>query len=205
MQYLIFKLPNLGDFKEGLKHGQGQWTGPSGETYVGGYEDDMKQGSGKLAFPNGERYEGAFTGNKFHGEGTWHGANGQDTYSGGWFRNKKDGAGILTSTVTGTYDGQWSKNQKHGEGKWSSNDGETYVGQWELDMKHGGACLPVNELLRAACVLVFDRNFVLAMLADREVCRGRAWRVQHQSRRKLRRHVAQRQTLRQRSVAEHER
>ena len=39
-----------GDFKEGLKHGQGQWTGPSGETYEGGYEDDMKQGVGALQF-----------------------------------------------------------------------------------------------------------------------------------------------------------
>ena len=61
----------------------------------------QKQGKGKLVFPNHESYEGDFMGNKFHGEGVWRGANGQDTYSGGWFRNKKDGPGVLTSTVNG--------------------------------------------------------------------------------------------------------
>ena len=83
------------------------------------------------------RYEGGFTADKFHGQGTWCGDNGQDTYTGGWFRNKKDGAGVLTSTVNGKYDGEWSKNNKQGNGKWTSIMGDNYNGQWELDMKHG--------------------------------------------------------------------
>jgi hypothetical protein len=44
-----------GDFKEGLKHGIGNWKGPSSETYKGGWEDGMKQGEGELRLPNGER------------------------------------------------------------------------------------------------------------------------------------------------------
>ena len=31
-----------------------------------------------------------------------------------------------------TYSGGWRKDKKHGAGRWAAADGETYDGQWEV-------------------------------------------------------------------------
>lgn len=44
----------VGDYVNGMKHGQGIYTWANGDKYVGEYMDDKKHGLGKLTFVRGD-------------------------------------------------------------------------------------------------------------------------------------------------------
>jgi len=76
-----------GDFKAGMKDGQGVKTWPNGDRYEGGFVNDRKQGYGKYVWGRGpwqgDRYAGEYVADKREGFGTYHWASG-DVYSGPW-------------------------------------------------------------------------------------------------------------------------
>ena len=92
-----------GEWKDGLKHGQGKWTykdGPIQETYVGEWKDGMKHGQGKFTYTNGslkETYVGEWKDNERHGLGKMIHINGslRETYVGEWEKNKRFGSGKM--------------------------------------------------------------------------------------------------------------
>ena len=71
----------VGEFKDGLKHGQGTYTWANGDQYVGEFKDDIIYGQGTYTWANGAQYVGEFKDGNFHGQGTL-------TYSDG---TKKEG------------------------------------------------------------------------------------------------------------------
>ena len=59
----------IGCFKNGLRHGEGQYKWNNGESFVGNWENGMKSGFGKWKSPQGHYYEGNWLKNKQNGKG----------------------------------------------------------------------------------------------------------------------------------------
>lgn len=49
-----------GDWKDGLRHGYGEYLDNDGNKYLGYFKDDMRDGKGKETFANGDKYEGDY-------------------------------------------------------------------------------------------------------------------------------------------------
>jgi 1-phosphatidylinositol-4-phosphate 5-kinase len=57
-----------------LQHGDGEYTGPV-YSYTGEYRSGVKHGNGVIVFKSGNRYEGTFANDVMHGKGTFSGIN----------------------------------------------------------------------------------------------------------------------------------
>ena len=60
----------VGQFKNGKWNGQGTLTWLSGQKYVGQYKDGMRNGQGTLTWPDGQKYVGQWKDDKQNGQGT---------------------------------------------------------------------------------------------------------------------------------------
>ena len=60
-----------GQWKNGIKHGNGKFKWPNGKWYEGEYKDNEKNGHGIMKWPNGKRYEGEWLDGKQHGIGIY--------------------------------------------------------------------------------------------------------------------------------------
>ena len=60
----------VGEFKDGFKHGQGTYTWPGGDHYVGEFKDDNIHGQGTYTWPDGTQYVGEFKDGLMHGQAT---------------------------------------------------------------------------------------------------------------------------------------
>uniref|UniRef100_A0A7M5WQX5 Uncharacterized protein n=2 Tax=Clytia hemisphaerica TaxID=252671 RepID=A0A7M5WQX5_9CNID len=113
-----------GDYKNGLRHGKGEYLFTSSLTldanvpvtktvkYIGHYEENKKTGHGIFIYPNGSRYEGEWKDNKRHGNGTYYYSNG-DVYSGDWVQDCRHGNGTYEYfTDQMKYIGMWRKGKR---------------------------------------------------------------------------------------------
>lgn len=88
-----------GQFRKGMKFGQGVKTWPWGDRYEGGFVDDRKEGLGVYLWGEGsrwagERYEGAFLADRRHGFGVYTWPNG-DRYEGQWDQDQRLGYSVM--------------------------------------------------------------------------------------------------------------
>ena len=82
----------LGDTDEnGLKHGQGTFTYPSGSVYEGSWVRDQKHGTGRFVATSGNVYEGQWVRDVRAGEGRLLSAQGVLIYEGSWEADKMHG------------------------------------------------------------------------------------------------------------------
>ena len=58
-----------GEFREGLREGQGTYYYPSGAKYAGEYKAGNAEGRGVYTYPDGSYYLGEFSGDSFNGYG----------------------------------------------------------------------------------------------------------------------------------------
>jgi len=77
-----------GDWKGGLRHGDGFYVLPDGKTYSGSWVDGKRDGYGKATEPPGNTYEGYFKKDLQHGPGNVTLTNGK-TIAGYWCNGKK--------------------------------------------------------------------------------------------------------------------
>lgn len=91
----------VGQWKNGLRHGQGTWIGSDGTKYIGEWKDDSPYGKGKFIYPDGSSFEGTVKNWEYvDGYGTQVGTNFKYV---GWFKNGKfEGQGEETM-ADGTY------------------------------------------------------------------------------------------------------
>ena len=100
----------VGQFKDGLRNGQGTLTHASGAKYVGQFKDGSFNGQGTYTFANGDKYVGQFKDNKYDGFGTFTFANG-DKYVGQYKDDKYDGFGTFYNANGSIFQqGLWSNN-----------------------------------------------------------------------------------------------
>ena len=57
----------IGDFKDGVRHGNGEIHFNSGEMYKGQWENDKRNGHGTQTYPGGTKDTGKFKDDKFLG------------------------------------------------------------------------------------------------------------------------------------------
>ena len=76
-----------GEFRAGMKHGQGVKTWANGDRYEGAFAGDRKEGMGKYSWGRGpwagESYEGPYVSDRRHGTGVYRWPTG-DVYRGPW-------------------------------------------------------------------------------------------------------------------------
>ena len=100
----------VGEFKNGLYHGQGTFTFSDGATYVGEFKNGKESGSGTFTcWVHGAVYVGKFINGMKHGEGEY---------------KYPDGS---------VYKGKWKFGKKHGLGTYIYPDGKKDIGQFKND------------------------------------------------------------------------
>lgn len=78
----------LGQFKRGLRHGQGLQIWKDGSIYEGYWKESMAFGFGRLIHMDGDVYDGQWVDDKAHGKGTYYHIDGAK-YVGEWFDDKQ--------------------------------------------------------------------------------------------------------------------
>jgi len=143
-------LPNVGrysgEFKDGMRHGQGNFYPAYGDSWVqnegyrGEWKDDMRHGEGTFS-GDGLTYVGEWKYDKWNGKGicTWN--RGDYEYSGEWKDFKRHGEGIEKRHSEGTYEGEYKDDKRHGRGIYHAlsggNGGGLYEGEWKDDKRNG--------------------------------------------------------------------
>lgn len=131
-----------GEFKHGVKHGQGTFTFADGSTYIGEFVDNSISGYGKYEYNSTSEnhyfcivYNGEFSEGEFHGQGRLERTVGDGIkviYEGGFQNGKRHGFGSLDDQKT-LYKGGWKQGKKHGVGEiqFRKSDIDGYSGYWE--------------------------------------------------------------------------
>lgn len=106
----------VGQFKNAKRTGQGTYTWTDGRKYVGQWKDNNRNGDGTMTYPNGNKYVGQYRGHKKNGQGTFIWRDGQK-YVGQFKKDMRDGKGSHTRTDGSKYVGQFEDNSPiHGRG-----------------------------------------------------------------------------------------
>lgn len=124
-----------GEFKNGLRNGQGKQTLSSGDVYTGEWKDDKQHGQGEYMWFNGQVYKGEFENGEISGQGTMKFSDGR-VYKGG-FKNGQYGQGMYKWPDGTVYDGEFKNNRKHGQGTMKWPDGEVLTGEWKDSRMNG--------------------------------------------------------------------
>jgi hypothetical protein len=130
----------VGEFKDGLLHGQGTLEFPDGEKYVGEFKDGKQHGQGTYTFPSGSKYVGEFKDGQLRGLGTFTFSDGYK-YVGEFKDGERDGQGASTSANGEKYVGEFKDGQRHGQGTLTSANGAKYVGEFKDGLLHGQGTL----------------------------------------------------------------
>jgi S1-C subfamily serine protease len=120
----------VGQFKDGERNGQGTFTFADGRIYVGQWKDEKRNGQGTQTWPDGQKYVGQYKDGKKHGQGTYSWPDGQK-YVGQYKDGKKHGQGTYTWPNGQKYVGQYKDGERN-EGKELVYDGErTQLNYWQ--------------------------------------------------------------------------
>ncbi|RZC33720.1 radial spoke head 10 -like B-like [Asbolus verrucosus] len=141
-----------GQWKHGMKHGQGWLLYGPGDWYEGGWRNDLKEGFGVRQYKSGAKYRGFWQNGKYDGEGIMIWEN-SDYYKGGWSGGAMHGDGeyiwkafynkAFAFPIQNIYRGSWKNGKRCGEGimHFGGDSGARLKGTWDQDFKHGDGCL----------------------------------------------------------------
>ena len=136
-----------GDFKDGVRHGNGKYTYGHGDVYEGEFRENLKHGIGKLIYrqkgeteedPTIEKgvYHGYFESGVRHGEGVFMYPNG-NVYSGYWKDGKKHGKGVFVFLEEKMkFKGEWAEGSMI-SGTWEFHNGVHFRGGFENNKPQG--------------------------------------------------------------------
>ena len=125
-----------GQFKNGLKHGEGREYFNNGDVYTGQYTNGLPEGHGEYIWSNKSNYKGEFKQGLRYGFGCWKKDESDtcESYRGHYVLDLKSGHGIYSWPDGKFYKGEFSNDKKQGFGELYHNDILRYRGNW-LDGK----------------------------------------------------------------------
>jgi len=127
----------IGQLRYGRPWGRGTASWPQqGHSYVGEWKDGVMHGQGSATYLNGDRYDGEWLCGKRSGLGRYSHGSG-DVYEGLWSSEKKEGLGVDTFADGRGYRGELEENKYAGIGAYFSKDGPIYQGEWSEGKAHG--------------------------------------------------------------------
>ena len=118
-----------GEFKDGLKQGQGTYEWDSGLRYEGEFEADRPNGKGKFMFPNGDVYEGDVKAGVVAGRGVYV-TKGGDRIEGSFAEGRANGSGIYRFASGDRYEGELVAGEPRGKGRYYTKSGDRIEGQF---------------------------------------------------------------------------
>lgn len=126
-----------GEFKNGLKHGEGLEKFCNGDSYAGLYVNGLPDGYGEYFWADGSHYKGDFKQGLRNGFGVWKKSNKPhcESYRGHYLLDKKSGYGLYVWNEGDYYKGHFYEDMKHGMGELYSNGASIYHGMWENGTK----------------------------------------------------------------------
>ncbi len=101
------KFEYIGDFKNGIQNGIGEYIDDKFRTYSGEFKNGNFGGIGKFIYPDGETCEGEFD------------------------KGKREGFCIIKYADNSSYEGHFKDSRYNGYGKFVIRPGEFYEGNWE--------------------------------------------------------------------------
>ncbi|XP_062611375.1 MORN repeat-containing protein 1-like isoform X3 [Saccostrea cucullata] len=120
--------------------------------YEGQWRGGIKHGQGKLQMADGSYYEGTFTNGEIDGKGTRFFSQTGNKYTGQFSKGELHGRGTMVYADGSVYDGEWYKNRKHGYGVMKTlgmESDEVYEGGYEGNMKHGVGVMMYAKKIRS--------------------------------------------------------
>lgn len=108
------------------------YTWPSGSKYVGEWKDGMPHGQGTFTLTNGDKYVGEYKDGNRHGQGTYVFFTEGGGYVGEYKDNQRSGQGTYTLPNGDKYVGENLDGNRHGQGIYTFIDGSPpQEGIWE--------------------------------------------------------------------------
>jgi hypothetical protein len=126
-EYVSKAFKYQGEFKDGLKHGNGAYTWGNGDHYEGEFAEDRPNGKGKYQFANGDVYEGEVSAGVVAGRGVYTTRSG-DRIEGSFTDGKPNGSGIYRFASGDRYEGEMVHGRMQGKGRYFSKNGDRIEG-----------------------------------------------------------------------------
>ena len=159
----------VGEYRDGKRHGQGTYIWLNQEIYVGAWQDNKQHGHGTITLANGEKYVGEHRDGKRQGQGTNTFANG-DKYIGAWLYNVRHGLGIYLFANGEKYVGEYRDGQPHGQGTYTWANGDKYIGAWRYNLQHGlGIYLFANGKVEEGMYINGEYSYYVAYEPDENI------------------------------------
>ena len=133
-----------GDFKNGLKNGNGKMQYRNENIYTGNWVQNKRNGLGNIITKKGDQYIGNWNDDDFEGNGEYKWSNGQ-IYNGGWVKSKRSGKGKQIFENKCSYEGQWLNDEIYGYGKYTFPSGDTYTGEFKNSKYNGKGVINYSD------------------------------------------------------------
>jgi len=115
--------------------GKGTMVFATGHKYTGEFKDGVRHGEGIMQMPGGRKIVSVWVNNEIR-TGTYSAPDGV-VYEGQWEFRERNGQGTLTFPDGRKYVGEFKSGQRHGKGTMTWPDGRTYVGDFSRGTRTG--------------------------------------------------------------------
>ena len=134
---LFFPFVSFGDecVEGDCVNGKGTMVYATGHRYTGEFKNGVRHGEGVFLLPGNRKIVGVWVDNDVR-QGKFTGADGT-IYEGEWEFRERNGRGTLTFPDGRKYVGEFKSGQRHGRGTMTWPDGRTYVGDYQNGARTG--------------------------------------------------------------------
>ncbi|HET7400963.1 MAG TPA: caspase family protein [Usitatibacter sp.] len=126
-EYIAKSFRYSGEFRDGVKEGQGTYVWDNGNRYEGPFAHDQPNGFGKYTFANGDVYTGEMRDGALTGRGSY-ATRGGDVLEGTFANGVQEGVGTLRLASGDRYEGEIRDGKADGKGTYYFANGDRYEG-----------------------------------------------------------------------------